>query len=105
MSELKKLKEQYVLSVKKKPTWFGQTDFFHIHRRDCICRRFSTKQEKSCSQMHEIEYKEFGFKVRCRRNSHLIDAWEDLPSFVYRGERDWKRNSKRSHQYFRIKDV
>lgn len=105
MIELKKLKEQYQLSIKKKTTWFGEFDHLHIHRRNHICRCFSTKQEKALTQLHEIEYKEYNFKVRCRRNSHLVDAWEDVPSYVYRGDRDWKRNSKRKHQYFRIAEV
>ena len=105
MKELKKLKVQYQLSIKKQATWFGEFDYFHIYRRNSIYRRFSTKQEKSCAQLHEVEYKEYNFKVRCRRNSHLVDAWEDIPSYVCRGERDWKRNSKRKHQYFRIAEV
>lgn len=105
MSELKKLKEQYVLSAKPQATWFGETNYTHPHRHNFCCRRFSTKQEKSCAQMHEIEYKDYGLKIRCRRSNNLIDAWEDIPSFVYRGERDWKRSSKRKNQYFRIKEV
>ena len=105
MKEVKQLKEQYQLSVKTKSTWFGQFDHHFIYRRDNICRSFSTKQEKSYALLHETEYKCYGLKVRNKRGGNLPSDWEDLPSFVYRGERDWKRNSKRKHQYFRVKNM
>ena len=103
MKEQKKLKEQYRVSLTRKTTFFnGLIENSFVFRRDGIYRNFSTKQEKALSGLHEIEYKKYGLKIRCKRNSNLVDAWEDLPSYVYRGERDWKRNSKRKHQYFRI---
>lgn len=106
MKELKKLKEQYRVSLAKKSTFFGGIiENSYIYRRDNICRCFSTKQEKALSQLHEIEYKEYNLKIRCKRNSNLIDDWEDVPTFVHCGERDWKRNSKRKRQYFRIAEI
>jgi hypothetical protein len=106
MKELKKLKEQYRVSLTRKTTFFcGMIENSYVFRRDGYCRNFSTKQEKALSALHEIEYKKYGLKIRCKRNLNLVDAWEDLPSFVYRGDRDWKRNSKRKHQYFRIREV
>lgn len=105
MKEVKQLKEQYQLSIKTKSTWFGEYDHHFIYRRNNICRCFSTKQEKSSTLFHRAEYKEYNLRVRNKRGSNLPSDWEDLPSFVYRGERDWKRNSKRKHQFFRIQSI
>lgn len=106
MIEQKQLKEQYQLSAKTKSTWFGDFDYRHIYRRNDLFRCFSTKQEKALSKMHSREYgKKYGLKLRRKRLNNLLNSWDDLASSLYNHERDWKKNSKRKHQYFRIPNL
>lgn len=103
--EQKKLKQQYILSAKPRPHWFGEFQLVFLYRRDYMHRHFSTKQEKSYAVMHALEYKEYKLRIRPKRGKCLPKDWDDFPAFVHDGERDWKRNSKRRHQYYRIKSV
>lgn len=106
MKELKQLKEQYLLSTKKKSTWFGESDYRFIFRRNDLFRCFSTKQEKALSNLHHIEYaKKYGLKLRSKRLTNLLSDWDDISSSIYSGEKTWKINSKRKHQYYRIKNI
>lgn len=101
MNKHQQLKQRFIKSKVDKVIFFNITIENYIFRKSGIVRKFSTKQEKSCSIMHEIEYKEYGLKVRSKRNSALIDDREDKSSDFDKAKKDWKRNSKRKHQYYK----
>ena len=71
--------------------------------RSSCHRSFSTKQEASEYEINKIEYfREYGIFLRSKRsNKSLPDAWDDLTSFVWSKRNSWKRNSKRSSQYYK----
>ncbi len=94
-----RLKEQYVKSDKPRGRYAYLVSCTYPHRRNKYFRSFSTRQEKSHALMHEIEYAEYGFKVRARRANALIDAYEDVSTALYEVEKCWKNNSKRRHQW------
>ena len=70
----------------------------YIYRKDQLYRKFSTKQEKTCTIMHEIEYKEYCLKVRSKRKTRMIDSRDAQKSSLYNAK-DWKRSSRRKNQY------
>lgn len=104
MKNPKRIKEQFIVADEH-PSYLRYFITYRPYLRNSWFRRFSTKQEKSCSLLHEIEYAEYGFKVRVRRGKNLPDSWDDLSSSVNYGVKGWKHNSKRKHQYFREKSV
>lgn len=109
-----KLKEQYRGSHTKVTltTYIGDgcikevmDDDWEIYpqMRSHTHRHFSTKQEASMYQMHELEYcREYGYFLRAKRSSsNLPNAWDDLPNHNWDLKRCWKHNSKRSKQYYK----
>ncbi len=51
--------------------------------------------------MHFIEYKDYPLKLRVARGPSLVDEWDDLPTYFHKVAKNWKHNSKRSHQYYK----
>lgn len=101
MKNPKRIKEQYIVCGEKHYR-FGLITY-RPYLRNVWFREFSTKQEKSYALLHQIEYAEYGLRIRNRRGSNLPDSWEDLRSSVDDGAKSWKHNSKRKSQYFREK--
>ena len=66
-----------------------------------ILKAFSTHQERSFYFLHIIEYKDYPLKIRVARGNGLAQAWDDLPTYVYKVTKSWKHNSKRKHQYYK----
>lgn len=104
MDKLKHLKPQYVKVVKKGLTGDYDDEFFP-NLQDKSYRHFSTKQEKSFYFLHRLEYKNYGINLRGKRRKMLISSWEDLSPFSAYGGKNWKHQSKRKHQYFRLKNL
>lgn len=102
--EVRKLKAQY----RKRNTKYWIDEFwderYYPSLRGDWYRSFSTKQERSSAMLHEIEFKEFGIKVRPSRAANLVDSWDDIPCSARWSRKSWKHHSKRKHQYFRISE-
>lgn len=92
-----KLKSQY----KNKITQFRRGIFIDVYPnvRSCVCKKFSTKQEKSLYILHLIEFRKYPVNIRAKRGSALADYYDDYPTYVYKIAKSWKHNSKRYHQY------
>lgn len=71
--------------------------------RNHYFRAFSTKQESSYFEMHEVEYKnEFNLKLRRRRSSKALpDSYDDLHSSFLSSSKSWKHGTKRKRQYYK----
>lgn len=93
------LKEQYKKLSAPRGIYGFLRGYSYLCRRNDIYREFSTLQEKSCAEMHEIEYAEYGLKIRVRRAAGLPDSREDLYSGLHGVEKCWKNNSKRRYQW------
>ena len=105
MDKLKHLKPQYVKVVKKGLTGDYDDEFFP-NRQDRIDRKYSVKQEKSNFFLHEIEYRYYFLKLRCKRGRPLMDSWTaGYAPFSCYGGKNCKHQSKRKHQYFRLKNL
>lgn len=90
---MKKLKYQYHQPIK--------TTKRYPNLRSSQHKKFSTHQEKSFYSMHYIEYRNYPLKLRLARGTNLVNAWDDLPAYVYKFAKSWKHNSRREHQYYR----
>lgn len=106
--QLKKTKSFLVPPLKPSYMYIWRGECIEFYRNPAFqgdgCRSFSTKQERSMAFMHEIEYAEYGLKVRPHRGNNLVDAWDDLYCHFNSTTKSWKHNSKRRHQYYRQKD-
>ena len=96
---MKKLKQQYKYSETNSGCCFNWV--YYPLLKNCLYKRFSTRQEKSYFYLHRIEYKEYHLKLRAARGTQLADPWDDHPSTVYDVARSWKHNSRRRYQYYR----
>ena len=61
----------------------------------------SSAYDKKELFMHHIEYSGYPLKIRIARGAGLPYVWDDFPTFVYKYTKNWKRNSKRPHQYYK----
>ena len=96
---MKKLKSQYLQSVKAHPDDYFSKRYPRI--RSIYFKKFSIRQERSFYFMHHIEYSGYPLKIRIARGAGLPYVWDDFPTFVYKYTKNWKRNSKRPHQYYK----
>lgn len=108
MKNTKKIKEQYRKASKPiiyNNCYFGPKNYASL--KNWLFRRFNTVPEKSAYEIHMIEYKMYGLKLRSARGMNLTSINEDKNSFAYKYRKCWKNNSKRKHQYFKeiIKNV
>lgn len=100
--KIKQPKEQYIASARQVTLLFKPK---YIYRRNDFCKKFNTSTEQGFAQMHEIEYAEYGLKVRAKRSNALITENEDLSSCVPSLGKCWKHRSRRSHQWKDVKVI
>lgn len=96
---MKNLKYQYQNSIKRNPDDYFSKRYPNI--KSLYYKAFSTRQERSFYFLHIIEYKDYPLKIRVARGNGLAQAWDDLPTYVYKVAKSWKHNAKRKHQYYK----
>ena len=106
---MKKLKEQYRNKQEYEVFYHGKRYVRSIlpNARNQTFRSFSTKQERSLYLLHKSEFRhaDFHITLRARRGKALPDPWDDIISSLYGVKKSWKHNSKRRHQYHRIREA
>jgi hypothetical protein len=79
---VKNLKYQYQNSIKRNPDDCFSKRYPNI--KSLYYKAFSTHQERSFYFLHIIEYKDYPLKIRVARGNGLAQAWDDLPTYVYK---------------------